>query len=186
MVAVLHDDDEESGLGPVLIARARERSAPDVVVEALRSITRRKDPSEPGGWESYQHSLIPRAAIDDIGRVVKLFDSLVGMLPWHAVQARRRPRASSSRSATRPPRRRCWPPRRCGAVRAWRAAFPVERGAFLRYGGIALETRVRAQEERAALDTAAGRAPDRRLTRSWRGRPRTRAAGAGCSVGSRT
>ena len=51
-----------------------------------RSITRRKDPSEPGGWESYQHSLIPRAAADDIGRVVKLFDSLVGMLPWHAVQ----------------------------------------------------------------------------------------------------
>jgi hypothetical protein len=149
MTAVLHDDDEESGLGPLLIARARERSAPDEVVEALRSITRRRDPSEPGGWESYQHSLIPRAAADDIGRVVKLFDSLVGMLPWHAVQP---PEAARILVEVRyaPAQATLLAAEALRRAEGVAGSFPVERGAFLRYG-IALETRVRAQEERAAL-----------------------------------
>jgi hypothetical protein len=149
MTAVLHDDDEESGLGPALLARARDRSAPGDVVEALKSITRRPDPSEPGGWESYQHSLIPRAATDDIGRVVKLFDSLVAMLPWHAVQPSEAARilvevryapAQATLLAAEALRR----------AEGVAGSFPVERSAFLRHG-IALDTRVRAQQERAVL-----------------------------------
>jgi hypothetical protein len=149
MTAVLHDDDEESGLGPALLARARKLRAPDEVLAALESVTRRTDPSEPGGWERYQDSLVPRAAADDIGRVVKLFDGLVGMLPWYAgepseasrvlVEVRYAP-AQATLLAAEALRR----------AEGGAGTFPVERGAFLRYG-IALEARVRAQEERAAL-----------------------------------
>jgi hypothetical protein len=141
VVAALHDDDEERGLGPLLLHRAREGGAPPEVVAALDSITRRPDPGEPGGWEDFQGSLVPRAAADDIGRVVMLLDGLVAMLPWHAqepaeawrlhVELRHVP-AQATLLAAEALRRADGLP----------GSFPVERGAFVRWG-IALETRLR-------------------------------------------
>lgn len=149
MVAVLHDDDEESGLGPVLLQQARASGAPGEVLTALESITRRPDPDGPGGWEPYLDSLVPRAAADDIGRVVKLFDGLVAMLPWHAqepveawrilVELRHVP-AQTTLLAAEALRR----------TDGLTGPFPVERGAFVRWG-IALETRTRRQDPLAAL-----------------------------------
>lgn len=149
MVAVLHDDDEESGLGPVLLQQARASGAPGEVLTALENITRRPDPDGPGGWEPYLDSLVPRAAADDIGRVVKLFDGLVAMLPWHAqepveawrilVELRHVP-AQTTLLAAEALRR----------TDGLTGPFPVERGAFVRWG-IALETRTRRQDPLAAL-----------------------------------
>jgi len=157
MAALLHDDDEESGLGPALLAEARELGAPGEVLAALESVTRRRDPSEPGGWERYQDSLVPRAAADDIGRVVKLFDGLVAMLPWHAaepseasrilVEVRYAPAQATLLAAEALRRAE-------GVV----GPFPVERGAFIRYG-IALETRARAQEQLGTLTQRLGEHP---------------------------
>ena len=130
MVAVLHDDDEESGLGPLLLERARDQGAPDDVVTGLESITRRPDPTGPGGWEPY-------------------LDGLVAMLPWHAqepveawrlvVELRHVP-AQTTLLAAEALRR----------ADGLTGPFPVERGAFVRWG-IALETRTRRQDPFAAL-----------------------------------
>lgn len=149
MVAVLHDDDEQSGLGPLLLEQARAAGAPAEVLAALESITRRPDPDAPGGWEPYQDGLVPRAAADDIGRVVKLLDGLVAMLPWHAqepveawrllVELRHVP-AQATLLAAEALRR----------ADGLTGPFPVERGAFVRWG-IALETRTRRQDPLAAL-----------------------------------
>ena len=149
MTAVLHEDDEASGVGPDLLARARARGAPPEVVAALESVTRRPDPDAPDDWEPYLSGLISRAAANDIGRVVKLFDGVVSMLHWHAegspgalrsqIEYRYRPAqaillaAEASRRAE-------------GLV----GPFPVERAAFLRYA-IALDTRVRANDRFGAL-----------------------------------
>jgi hypothetical protein len=141
VVAALHDDDEERGIAPLLLQRARQGGAPPEVVAALDSITRRPDPDGPGGWEDYQGTLVPRAAADDIGRVVMLLDGLVAMLPWHAqerveawrlhVELRHVP-AQATLLAAEALRRADGLP----------GSFPVERGAFVRWG-IALETRLR-------------------------------------------
>ena len=141
LVAVLHDDDEESGLAPVLLDQARAAGAPEPVLEALESITRRPDPDDPGSWEPYQDGLIARAAANDIGRVVKLFDGLVAMLPWHAqepveawklvVELRHVPAQATLLAAEAL--------RRSDGLTG---PFPVERGAFVRWG-IALDTRLR-------------------------------------------
>lgn len=149
MVAVLHDDDEESGVGALLLERAREAGGPADVTAALESVTRRPDPDAPGGWEPYQDSLVPRAAANDIGRVVKLLDGLVAMLPWHAqepveawrllVELRHMP-AQATLLAAEALRR----------ADGLSGPFPVERGAFVRWG-IALETRTRRQDPLAAL-----------------------------------
>jgi hypothetical protein len=149
MVAVLHDDDEESGLGRLLLERARDQGAPDDVVAGLESITRRPDPAGPGGWEPYLDGLVARAATHDVGRVVKLLDGLVAMLPWHAqepveawrlvVELRYVP-AQTTLLAAEALRR----------ADGLAGPFPVERGAFVRWG-IALETRTRRQDPLAAL-----------------------------------
>lgn len=146
MVAVLHDDLEGSSLTPAMVAGL---GAPDDVVEALDSVTRRAEPESRSGWEPYHAGLIARAASNDIGRLVKLFDGVLRLLPWNTTLTSARVRGVAEHRYV-PAREHLLMAETVRRAEGLAGPFPLEPGAFLRYA-IALETTAKRQSSGNAL-----------------------------------